>query len=218
MEWLESIHMSCTNDKNPVARFSCNEFSIRIGLLVGTMTRIQLHMTYTSNLYNLFEWHTSILLNTSTHCKCHLYKAIVMYTTTILHLIKHYLNGPKKAPKGAMSQDKIFYTAKWTKEVDHKFIEVLVSQAAMGNFQLGRSNTHAILITMVDINRQFQTNFNYHFCVDRLKKLHKCYWVFNWITSLSGVYYNLYSSKVEYDQALWDYMCRVSFIQAHYIM
>lgn len=41
---------------------------------------------------------------------------------------------PKTVPKGAMYQEKVFYTMEWSPEVDKKFIEVLVEQCANGNF------------------------------------------------------------------------------------
>lgn len=94
------------------------------------------------------------------------------------------------APKGTISQCKVFYTAQWTKEVDHKFVEMPLKQKKLGNLQVGRSNAHAILTTMVDVNHHFQTNFDYAFCLGRVKKLDKWYKFFNWIISLSGVYYN----------------------------
>lgn len=117
---------------------------------------------------------------------------------------------PKTIPKGAMYQEKVFYTREWTPEVDNKFIEVLVEQRTKGIFQAGRDvNAHAILVAMGEVNKHFGKNFDYKFCLDRTKKLRKRYKVFSWLVNLSGVCFNPTRNTVECDQGLWEFICKV---------
>ncbi|KAK6152067.1 hypothetical protein DH2020_014702 [Rehmannia glutinosa] len=113
-----------------------------------------------------------------------------------------------KVPKGAICQSKVFYNAKWTREVDQKFIKVLVEQAMEGNFRAHGVNTFVVSAAMVAVNTRFGEDFDYAYCMQRIKKLRKRYQVFKWIIQLSGVSYNPITHKVDCHQSMWDYICR----------
>ncbi|KAI3454697.1 hypothetical protein Pfo_011360, partial [Paulownia fortunei] len=117
-----------------------------------------------------------------------------------------------------MSQDRVFYSGEWTKEVDKKFIQELVQQTSLGHFKVGGQNTHVILSAMGVANQQFQTNFDYVYCVARMKKLYKHYRVFNWIRNLSGVNYNPLTHLVQCHQDLWECIYREKKLAMTYIL
>ncbi|KAK6150733.1 hypothetical protein DH2020_015665 [Rehmannia glutinosa] len=111
-------------------------------------------------------------------------------------------------PKGAICQSKVFYNANWTREIDQKFIKVLVEQTMEGNFRAHGVNTFAVSAAMVAVNTRFGTDFDYAYCMQRIKKLRKRYQVFKWIIQLSGVSYDPVTHKVDCRQSMWDYICR----------
>ncbi|CAA0834584.1 Unknown protein [Striga hermonthica] len=113
-----------------------------------------------------------------------------------------------KGPKGAIAQSKVFYTEKWTKAVDTKFIDYLVEQKREGNFDSNQQNFHAVFCAVTDVNSSMGTNFTYEDAVNRVKKLRKRYNVFHWIIHLSGVVYNPFNHSISAGQDLWEYIVR----------
>lgn len=56
------------------------------------------------------------------------------------------LLSPKMVPYVLEYQEDWFYDHYWTKEVDQLFIQALVHEAVKGNFGVGSSNVHALLM------------------------------------------------------------------------
>ncbi|KAK6116080.1 hypothetical protein DH2020_008349 [Rehmannia glutinosa] len=107
-------------------------------------------------------------------------------------------------------------TIEWTKDMDQDIHSRAVQQAILGNFTPGERNTSAILIARASMNEEFGTNFDYGYFVGRTKKLLKRYQVFNWMTQLSGVYYDSNTNFVHCGKDSWDMICRLFDLSMHY--
>ncbi|GER50687.1 ribosome-binding factor A [Striga asiatica] len=115
---------------------------------------------------------------------------------------------PTKKLKGAISQDKVFYTKEWTKEVEKVFVDFLIDQKKKGFYEVGRVNMHALMCASSMLNERFGMTFDHKFIIDRLRKLRKRYHVFKWMKTLSGVVYNPNGHKVEATEPTWNFIVR----------
>lgn len=114
-------------------------------------------------------------------------------------------------PRGSMSQEIVFYTKEWTKEIDRVFIHALTQQTTEGNIVFnGKPNRSSLLYCKALVNNQFGKSFDYDFFVDRFNKLYKRFTVFNWIINQPGVIHYPLDHSLDCDDAAWSAICRVN--------
>ncbi|KAK6152273.1 hypothetical protein DH2020_014908 [Rehmannia glutinosa] len=78
------------------------------------------------------------------------------------------------------------YDDEWKEREDRLFIQVLIEQQAQNNFAPNRVNAHAVLIAMDTVNKEFNHNFSYDYCHERLEMLEKWYRTFYWVIRKHG--------------------------------
>ncbi|KAK6153963.1 hypothetical protein DH2020_013602 [Rehmannia glutinosa] len=96
------------------------------------------------------------------------------------------------------------YDLEWMEEADKLFISVLLDQQLLGNFKSGDNNAHALLIAQATVNKALNKNFDFGYCQQRLKVLHKRYHTFYWIKRKHGVRYEESTNTVSAPNWVWD--------------
>lgn len=118
---------------------------------------------------------------------------------------------PTMVLKNIPPQDDMLYSRKWTKSMDHAFIEYLVEQRRLGNWA-GRNerNYHAIATAVGKVNDDFGKTLSYEDAVARVEFLRDRYDCFKDIVSTVNTYWSKELNTVHTDDQTWRFIIRVS--------
>ncbi|KAK6144006.1 hypothetical protein DH2020_020826 [Rehmannia glutinosa] len=108
------------------------------------------------------------------------------------------------APWYLLRQEDYIYDLDWVAPQDALFIDVLMDQYAIGNFNPLRVNAHAVLIARDVVNKEFKKDFTFEYCMGRLQLLKKRYRVMYWVTRKHGVRYDPDTNRVTASDVVWD--------------
>ncbi|KAL0395348.1 UNVERIFIED_CONTAM: hypothetical protein Slati_4501000 [Sesamum latifolium] len=91
------------------------------------------------------------------------------------------------ASEGHYWQHQLFYCSHWTPDIEDTFVQALLEHHRNGAFHHDRTNCHAVMCALFDINAKYGSTFSYSYCQRRLAKLKIRHRVFQWITRKAAV-------------------------------
>ncbi|KAK4422021.1 hypothetical protein Salat_2152800 [Sesamum alatum] len=105
---------------------------------------------------------------------------------------------------GYFYQRRLFYSAKWTHEMEATFVGALVEHKKHGNFKPNGINFHAVMSAIYDVNKKHCTRHSYATGENKLRKLKERYMIFSSIITVPGVVVNKVGRYVTADDAIWE--------------
>ncbi|KAL0453794.1 UNVERIFIED_CONTAM: hypothetical protein Slati_1357500 [Sesamum latifolium] len=110
---------------------------------------------------------------------------------------------------GFNHQKELFYCSHWTRGIKKCFVDSLLEHQRNGTFHRDRTNCHAVLCSVFDLNPTFGTELSYSYGQRRLIKLKICFKVFRWITSLAAVEWDAGHNVISTDDYIWEQISKV---------
>ncbi|KAK4415431.1 hypothetical protein Salat_2650500 [Sesamum alatum] len=107
-------------------------------------------------------------------------------------------------------QRRLFYSTKWSKDMEATFVDSLVQHKKHGNFNRNGINFHAVICPIYDVNQEHSTKHSYTTGDNKLRKLKERYAVFSWILNVSCVFMNKVARYVLADDAFWEMIIEVN--------
>ncbi|KAK4424858.1 hypothetical protein Salat_1679400 [Sesamum alatum] len=121
------------------------------------------------------------------------------------------------AGDGFYWQNKMFYCEHWTPEIEDTFIQSLLAHHRKGTFHHERTNCHAVLCALFDINARYGATLSYSYCQRRLAKLKIRHHVFSWVTSLVAVEWDPKKNIISADTYVWEQIAKAKSIAKCYV-
>ncbi|KAK4417479.1 hypothetical protein Salat_2573600 [Sesamum alatum] len=107
-------------------------------------------------------------------------------------------------PDGYYFQERLFYSSQWSKAMEWTLVDALVDHKNNGHFLRDGVNSHAVLCSICDVNKQHGTQHTYDFAQNKVKKLKKRHALFSWLIDLSAVTCNKVDRYVVATDAIWE--------------
>ncbi|GER34486.1 secretion apparatus protein BsaZ [Striga asiatica] len=102
------------------------------------------------------------------------------------------------------TQEEVLYDARWTKDVDNLFIDLLAEAHVGGEWTQGRPGTHVFLycrgVLVADVGATFTVNE----LQERFDFLHKRFRVFSWMLRKHGLRHCIQSNVLTAPVAVWN--------------
>ncbi|KAK4434480.1 hypothetical protein Salat_0610800 [Sesamum alatum] len=111
-------------------------------------------------------------------------------------------------PNGYYYQQQFFYFNRWTKDMEKTFVDSLVEHARSGLFRPGRSNVHAVMCSLYDVNKRYGTKITYEWAQSRVQRLQERYHLFRWVVNTEGVIWNQRLGFLTAPDHVWRSLCR----------
>ncbi|KAK4424953.1 hypothetical protein Salat_1688900 [Sesamum alatum] len=105
---------------------------------------------------------------------------------------------------GYFYQRRLFYSTKWTHEMEATFVGALVEHKKHGNFKRNCITFHAVMSAIYDVNKEHSSRHSYTTGENKLQKLKERYLVFSSIITVPGVVVNKVGRYVIAGDAIWE--------------
>ncbi|KAK4415776.1 hypothetical protein Salat_2685000 [Sesamum alatum] len=107
-------------------------------------------------------------------------------------------------PDGFYFQSQIFNTSRWTREMEHTFVDNLVEHNRSGLFHPDRPSIHAVMCSLYDVNKKYGMKVVYEWAQTRVELLRERYHLFCWVVNTRGIIWNAQLGFVTGPNHVWQ--------------
>ncbi|KAL2231135.1 UNVERIFIED_CONTAM: hypothetical protein Sindi_1707900 [Sesamum indicum] len=83
-------------------------------------------------------------------------------------------------PNGYYFQSQVFYSWKWTRDMENTFVQALMDLKKVGIFRVAANNMHAVHSAIYDVNKSYTSRITYSWGYNCLDKLRERHYMFQW--------------------------------------